>query len=212
MVKVLIADDHPVVRKGVREILTSGIHGVLCGEAQNAQEVLDELDRGDWDLVILDITMPGRSGLDILKEIKQTRPKLPVLVLSIHPEEQYGKRALMAGASGYMNKESAPEDLVRAIRQVLAGRMYVSPKMGESLAARLKPDPGRPLHESLSDREFEILRLIGSGKTPTQIAEELHLSATTISTYRARILEKMNMKTTAELMHYALSNHLADTD
>ena len=212
MIKVLIADDHPVVRKGIREILASRIHGVLCGEAQNAQEVLDELERGDWDLVILDITMPGRSGLDVLKEIKQTRPKLPVLVLSIHPEEQYGKRALMAGASGYMNKESAPEDLVRAIRQILAGRLYVSPKMGESLAARLKPDPGRPLHESLSDREFEILRLIGSGKTTTQMAEELHLSLTTISTYRARILNKMNMKTTAELMHYALSNHLVDTD
>jgi DNA-binding NarL/FixJ family response regulator len=212
VIRVLIADDHPVVRKGIREILTSGIHGVLCGEAENAQQVLEEEERGEWDLVILDITMPGRSGLDVLKELKHTRPKLPVLVLSIHPEEQYGERALLAGASGYMNKESAPEDLIRAIRQVLAGRMYVSPKMGESLAAHLKPDPGRPLHESLSDREFEILRLIGSGKTPTQIAEELHLGLTTISTYRARILEKMSMETTAELMHYALSNHLVDTD
>lgn len=210
MTKILIADDHPVVRRGLREILISSIHGVLCGEAQDAQEVLDEVNRGDWDLVILDITMPGRSGLDVLKEIKQTRPKLPVLVLSIHPEDQYGKRALMAGASGYMNKESASEDLVRAIRQVLAGHLYVSSAMAESLAARLKTDSGRPPHEVLSDREFEILLLIGSGKIPTQIAEELHLSLTTISTYRARILEKMNMKTTGELMHYALSGHLVD--
>jgi DNA-binding NarL/FixJ family response regulator len=210
VVKVLIADDHPVVRKGTREILANGIPGVLCGEAENAQEVLNQVQRGDWDLVILDITLPGRSGLDVLKELKQTRPKLPVLMLSFHPEEQYGKRALMAGASGYMNKESAPEDLIRAIRLVLAGRLYVSPKMGESLAAHLTQDPGRPLHESLSDREFEILRLIGSGKTPTEIAEELHLGLTTISTYRARILEKMSMNTTAELMHYALSNRLAD--
>ena len=210
MVKVLIADDHPVVRMGLRNILTSEIHGVLCDEAINSQEVLDEVGRRPWDLVILDITMPGRSGLDVLKEIKQTRPKLPVLVLSIHPEDQYGKRALMAGASGYMNKESASEDLVRAIRQVLAGHLYVSSAMAESLAARLKTDSGRPPHEVLSDREFEILLLIGSGKIPTQIAEELHLSLTTISTYRARILEKMNMKTTGELMHYALSGHLVD--
>ena len=212
MIKILIVDDHPVVRKGIGEILTSRIHGVLCGEAENERQVLDEVERGEWDLVILDITLPGRSGLDVLKEIRHMRPKLPVLVLSIHPEEEYGKRALMAGASGYMNKESAPEDLIRAIRLVLAGRLYVSPKMAESLAAHLTPDPGRPLHESLSDREFEILRLIGSGKTTTQIAEELHLGLTTISTYRARILEKMNIKTTAELMHYALSNHLVDTD
>ncbi len=212
MIKILIADDHPVVRNGLREILTSRINAVLCGEAENAQEVLDQVNRGDWDLVILDITMPGRSGLDVLKDLKQMRPKLPVLVLSIHPAEQYGKRALMAGASGYMHKESAPEDLVRAIRQVLAGRVYVSPKMGEILALRLKLDSSQPLHESLSDREFEILRLIGSGKTPTQIAEELHLGLTTISTYRARILEKMNMTTSAELMRYAFSNHLVDTD
>jgi DNA-binding NarL/FixJ family response regulator len=212
VIKILIADDHPVVRKGVGEILTSQIHGVLCGEAENAQQVLDGVERREWDLVILDITMPGRSGLDVLKELRQRRPKLPVLVLSIHPEEQYGTRALMAGASGYMNKESAPEDLIRAIRQVLAGRLYVSPKMAESLAAHLMSDSGRPLHESLSGREFEILRLIGSGRTTAQMAEELHLGLTTISTYRARILVKMNMKTTAKLMHYALSNHLADTD
>ncbi len=210
MIRILIADDHPVVRKGLGDILTNAIAGVQCGEARTGQEALEEVERRDWDLVMMDITMPGRSGLDALKEIKRARPNLPVLVLSIHPEAQYGKRALMAGASGYVNKMSAPNDLVRAISQVLAGRLYVSPEMGEDLAARLKPDSGRQPHENLSNREFQVLRLLGSGRTPTQIAEELHLSLTTISTYRARILEKMNMRTTAELMHYALSNDLTD--
>ena len=182
----------------------------MCGEAKNAQEVLDEVERSHWDLVILDITMPGRSGLDALKELKHRRPKLPVLVLSMHPEAQYGKRTLMAGASGYMNKESAPDDLARAVRQVLAGRMYVSPAMAESLAEQADTHSDRPPHESLSNREFEVLRLLGSGKTTQQIAWELHLSATTISTYRARILTKMNMKTTAELIHYAIRRGLAD--
>jgi two-component system invasion response regulator UvrY len=208
MIRILIADDHPVVRKGVKNILASEVQGIECGEARNGREILDELERGEWDLVILDITMPGRGGLDVLKELKQRRPKLPVLVLSIHSEAQYGKRAFMLGASGFVNKESAPDELVRAVRQILGGRMYVSPAMAESLAAHVKPDSDRPLHESLSDREFEILRLLGSGKTITQIAEQLHLSVTTISTYRARILTKMNMKTTAELMHYALHNDL----
>ena len=208
LTRILIADDHPVVRKGLKAILTNEIQGVMVGEAKNGQEVLDEVEHRDWELVILDITMPGRSGLDVLKALKQTRPMLPVLVLSFHPETEYGKRVLMSGASGYVNKESAPDDLVRAVRQVLSGRVYVSPAMGESLAIHLKPDSGRPLHESLSDREFEILRLLGSGKTITQIAEELHLSVSTISTYRSRILVKMNMKNTAELMHYALGNGL----
>jgi len=210
VIKILIADDHPVVRKGMVEILTKGINGVLCGETKNGQETCEEVGRQDWDLVILDITMPGRSGLDALKEIKQARPNLPALVLSIHPEEQYGKRALLAGASGYMNKESAPNDLVRAVKQILSGRLYISPAMGEELAAHLKPTSGRQPHENLSDREFEILRFLGSGKTPGQIAEELHLAVTTIATYRIRILAKMKLKTTAELMHYAIANKLTD--
>jgi DNA-binding NarL/FixJ family response regulator len=210
VIKILIADDHPVVRKGLVEILTNEIPGVLCGEARTGQEALEEVERRDWDLVIMDITMPGRNGLDALKGIKHARPTLPALVLSIHPEAQYGKRALMAGASGYMNKESAPNDLVRAVRHILEGRLYISPAMGENLAAHLKPDSDRQPYEDLSDREFEVLQLLGSGKTPTQVSEELHLSLTTISTYRARILAKMNMKTTAELMHYAISNNLTD--
>jgi len=210
VIKVLIADDHPVVRKGLKDILTNKIHEVLCGEAKNAQEVLGEVERQSWDLVILDITMPGQSGLDVLKELKRRRPKLPVLVLSIHSESQYGARALMAGASGYLNKESVPDELVRAVRHLLAGRTYVSRAMAERLVGHLKQHPDRPPHESLSDREFEVLRMIGSGKSTTQIAEELHLSATSVSTNRARILAKMNMKTTAELMHYAISNGLID--
>lgn len=208
MTRVLIADNHPVVRKGVKNILADEIQDIVCGEAKSGPEVLDEVERHGWDLVILDITMPGPSGLDILKQIKEKRPKLPVLVLSFHSEAQYGKRAFVAGASGYVNKESAPDDLVRAVRQVLAGRMYVSPAMAESLATHVMPGSDRPLHESLSDREFEILRLIGSGKNTTQIAGQLNLSATTVSTYRSRILAKLNLKTTAELMHYALRNDL----
>jgi DNA-binding NarL/FixJ family response regulator len=159
---------------------------------------------------MLDITMPGRSGLDILKDIKAVRPKLPVLVLSMHPEDQYGKRVLKAGASGYMRKESAPDELIKAIRKVLAGGRYVSPALAEKLAVDLSDDVGWPSHETLSDREFEVLRMIASGKTVGHIAEELHLSVTTVSTYRARILEKMDLNTTAELMHYALRNHLVD--
>jgi DNA-binding NarL/FixJ family response regulator len=154
--------------------------------------------------------MPGRSGLDVLKDIKAVRPKLPVLVLSMHPEDQYGKRVLKAGASGYMRKESAPDELLKAIRKVLAGGRYVSPALAEKLAVDLSDDVGRPSHETLSDREFEVLRMIASGKTVGHIAEELHLSVTTVSTYRARILEKMDLNTTAELMHYALRNHLVD--
>ena len=168
------------------------------------------MQREDWDLVILDVTMRGRSGLDFLSDLKQLRPDLPVLVLSMHPEDQYGKRVLKAGAAGYMNKETAPEELVKAIRKVLAGGRYVSEALAEKLAIDLGADSTRPAHERLSDREFEVLRMIVSGKTTSQIADELHLSATTISTYRSRILEKMRMTTNAELMRYALQNHLVD--
>jgi two-component system invasion response regulator UvrY len=206
--RILIADDHPVVRKGVKNILANEIPGIECGEAKNGAEVLDLVERSQWDLIILDVTMPGQSGLDVLKQIKGRHPKLPVLVLSIHPEAQYGKRSLVAGASGYVNKESAPDDLVRAVRQVLSGRMYVSPAMAESLAAHVKPDSDRPPHESLSDREFEILRLLGAGKSIREISQEHQLAVTTVSTYRARILMKMNMKTTAELIRYAVENDL----
>lgn len=210
MIRILIADDHAILRRGLREILAREIKEVACGEAENAQELLREVESHDWDLVILDVSMPGRSGVDVLKDLNRTHPRLPVLVLSMYPEDQYGKRVLKAGAAGYMNKESAPEELIRAIRKVLAGGHYVSSELAEKLAVDLHEESGRPLHENLSDREFEVLRMIASGKTVGQIAEELHLSVTTVSTYRARILQKMHASSNAELMHYALRNRLVD--
>jgi two-component system invasion response regulator UvrY len=210
VIKVLIADDHAILRSGLKEILMRELDGVTCGEAANGQQVLDLVQSDDWDLLILDITMPGRGGIDVLLNLRSLRPKLPVLVLSMHPEGQYAKRVLKAGASGYMNKESAAEELITAVRKLLGGRRYVSPALAETLALDLSQDDGQPAHESLSDREFEVLRKIGSGKTVGQIAEEMHLSVPTVSTYRARILEKMSMSTTAQLMHYALTNHLVD--
>lgn len=210
MIRVLIADDHAILRRGLREILMRELEGVVCGEAENAQQVLAQVQSQNWDLAIVDITMPGRSGLDVLRDLQRVQPGLPVLVLSMHPEDQYGKRVLKAGASGYMNKESAPEELIKAIRKVLAGGRYVSPTLAEKLAVEWGTNAGRPLHDNLSDREFEVLRMIALGKTVSQIAAELHLSTTTVSTYRARILEKMNMTTTAELMRYALRNDLVD--
>jgi DNA-binding NarL/FixJ family response regulator len=210
MTRVLIADDHSILRRGLIEILMRELKGAVCGEAENAEQVLAQVQSHNWDLVILDVSMPGRSGIDILDDLKRMRPKLPVLVLSMHPEEQYGKRVLRAGASGYLNKDSAPEELIRAIGKVLAGGRYVSSALAEKLALELHQGEGQPLHGTLSNRELEVLRMIGSGKTVSQIAEQLHLSVTTISTYRARILVKMNMTTSAELMHYALSNRLVD--
>jgi DNA-binding NarL/FixJ family response regulator len=208
--RILIADDHPILRRGLKEILLRELEGAMCGEAGNAQQVLSEVQSQDWDLVILDVTMPGRSGLDVLRDLRGLRPKLPVLVLSVHPEDQLGQRMLKAGASGYMNKESAPEELIKAVRKVIAGGRYVSAALAEKLAFDLSADAEQALHQRLSDRELEVLRMIGLGRTVSQIAEELHLSVTTVSTYRARILEKMSMTTTAELMHYALRNYLVD--
>ena len=210
MIRILIADDHPILRRGLKEILGREIEGAICGEAENAQQALSEVQRADWDLVILDMTMPGRSGLDVITDLKGLRPKLPVLVLSMYPEDQLGKRFLQAGASGYINKGSPPKKLVEAIRKVLAGGLYVSPALAERLARDLHKDAGRPLHETLSHREFEVLRMIASGMTVTQIAKELHLSVPTVSTHRSHILEKMNMTTTADLIRYALRNHLVE--
>jgi DNA-binding NarL/FixJ family response regulator len=210
MIKVLLADDHAIVRGGVKEILIRHLNDVECGEAENADQVIAQVREHRWDLLILDITMPGRSGLDILADLKVLRPELPVLVLSMLPEDQFAKRALKAGAWGYLRKESAPQELIQAIRKVLSGGRYVSPTLAEKFARDLQGSAERPLHETLSPREFEVLVMIGSGKAIGQIAEELHLSGTTVSTHRARILEKMNMTTTAELIRYALRNHLAD--
>jgi len=208
MIQILIVDDHAILRRGLKEILEREFRDVSIGGAGTAEQALTLLDSDKWDLVILDITMPGRSGIDVLRQLKALRPKLPVLVLSMHPEDQYGKRVLKAGASGYMNKESAPEELIKAVRKLLSGGRYVSSTLAETLAVDLGRDDETPAHERLSDREFEVLRKIASGKTVSQIAQELHLSVPTVSTYRARILEKMGMSNTAELIRYALSHHL----
>jgi DNA-binding NarL/FixJ family response regulator len=210
VIHILIADDHAILRRGLKEILMGELEGAVFHEAGSAQHVLDQIQTHACDLLILDITMPGRSGLDLLRDLQQLRPELPVLVLSMHPENQYAKRVLRAGAAGYMNKETAPKELVKAVRKVLAGGRYVSAELAEKLAADLSANDPRLPHERLSDREFEVVRMIASGKTSSQIAEELHLSATTVSTYRARILEKMGLANNAELMRYAMHNKLID--
>ena len=210
MIRVLIVDNHAVVRRGLKEIIERELDISVCDEAENAEQAIAKVRGQDWDLVILDIKMPGRSGLDVLRDIRQERRELPVLIFSIHPEDQYARRVLKAGARGYMNKESPPEELIKAIKRILSGCRYVSPALAERLAWDLSEDTGRQVHETLSDREFEVLRMIANGKTVSQIAEELHLSGATVSTYRARILEKMRLTNTAELIRYAFSNHLVE--
>jgi DNA-binding NarL/FixJ family response regulator len=208
LIKILIADDHAVVRRGLKQILGEEPDMAVFGEARNTEEVLKNIREQNWDILILDITMAGESGLDVLKTLKHTRPKLPVLFLSIHPEDQYAVRVLKAGAAGYMTKESAPEELVKAIRKVLRGGKYISPSLAEKLAFDLETDSEKPPHESLSNREYQVMCMIASGKTVKVIAEEMYLSVKTISTYRQRILEKMKMKTNAELIRYAIKNQL----
>jgi two-component system, NarL family, invasion response regulator UvrY len=206
--KILLADDHAVVRLGLKQILAEEFPRAVFGEARNTQEALMLLMKENWDVVVLDITMPGRSGLEVLREIKKSRPNLPVLVLSMHPESQFAVRVFTQGASGYITKESAPEELAGAIKKVLAGGRYVSAALAQALAVRLSGDSHKPAQELLSDREFHVLCLIASGKIVSQIARELSLSVKTISTYRARILEKMGMRNNAELMRYAMEHRL----
>ncbi len=210
MIKILIADDHAIVRKGLKQIISETQDMVVADEASDGQEVLNKVRKNSFDMVLLDISMPGRTGLDILRELKTEKPKMPILVLSMYPEEQYAVRVLRAGASGYLTKESAPDELIAAIRKVSLGKKYITPSLAERLALDLDIDSDKPLHETLSDREYQVLCLIASGKTVGEIAERLSLSAKTISTYRARILEKMNMKNNAELTHYALQHKLVD--
>jgi len=209
--KILLVDDHAIVRRGLQQILSDEYSDLVFGEAENAADALNQVMRSEWDVVILDISMPGRSGLDVLKEIKREQPKLPVLVLSIHPEDQFATRVLRAGAAGYMTKESAPEELVTAITKVIEGGKYVSPTLAELLAEDLERDiTGLAPHRKLSDREYEVLRMIASGKSVSEIADDLTLSVKTISTYRARILDKINMKSNAELTRYAIKNGIIE--
>jgi len=206
--KILLADDHAVVRQGLKLILADHFKKAVFGQARNATEALFRITKEHWDVLVLDITMPGRSGLEILQDVKRLRPKLPVLVLSMHPEDQFAVRMLKAGAGGYMTKESADEELVGAIQKVVSGGRYISPSLAERMASYLSVDVQKAPHERLSDREFQVLRMIASGKTVSQIGLELSLSVKTISTYRARVLEKMDMKNSAELTHYAVQHNL----
>jgi DNA-binding NarL/FixJ family response regulator len=206
----LIVDDHPIMRQGVRQTLADGTEIGEIGEAATSQEALDLVRQHEWDVVILDIGLPGRGGLQLLKDIKHEVPRLAVLILSMHSEDQYAVRAVRAGAAGYLTKEAATEKLLDAVRKVAAGGRYISPELADRLATEVTVDASKPLHAALSDREFDVLRLIGSGHTVGEIASRLSLSVKTVSTYRARILEKMHLKNNAELMQYALTNHLLD--
>ena len=210
MIRILVADDHPLFRSGLKQVLAQEPDLVVAGEAEDSEQVLQRVAQEKWDIVILDITMPPRSGLDVLREIRRNHPDLPVLVLSMHGEDQFAVRAIKAGASGYISKVNAPTEVVRAIRKVLTGKKYISPRLAEILADSLHIDSDRPLHETLSDREFQVLTQLASGKTVSQIALETELSVKTVSTYRARILEKMNMHNNAELTRYAIQNGLVE--
>ena len=210
MIRILVADDHPVVRQGLKQIVAGTTDIFVVDEAGTGQEVLDKVRSNYFDVVLLDITMPGASGLDILKQLRSERPELAILILSMHSEEQYAARVLRAGASGYLAKESAPDELVAAVRKISLGGKYVSPSLAEKLASDLAVDTQEPLHQTLSDREYETMRLLASGKTTAEIAEQLSLSPKTISTYRSRILEKMGMRSNTELTLYAVQNELLD--
>lgn len=206
--KILIADDHSAIRIGVRQICTSEFPAVVIGEAMNYAEVFQKLASDNWDILILDIDLPGRSGLDILQQIRAEKLKIPVLIFSFHGEEQIALRALKLGASGYLSKDAADMELVKAINQIISGRKYVSQTLSEQLIYLLDSDTDKEPHELLSEREYQTMLLIASGKTVTEIAEVLSLSKATISTYRARILEKMKMKTNASLTNYAITQKL----
>ena len=208
MIHILIIDDHAVVRDGVKRLVDEQLGAAVFGEASTAQEALQLVREAHWDVVVLDISLGERNGLDVLKELQQLRPRLPVLILSMHAEEQYARRAFRAGAAGYITKDSSRAELVTALNKVIHGGKYISPMLAEKLVIDMNRDTGQPLHEALSDRELEVMSLIGSGKTVSQIAELLSLSDKTISTYRARILEKMHMKTNAALTYYAIQNKL----
>jgi len=208
--KVLVADDHPVLRKGLIEILREAFGPIEAGEAGTAPEAVRQIHEQRWDVAILDVTMPGGGGLEVLHDAVSTRPGMPVIMLSMHPEEQYAARALRAGAAGYVVKDRAPKELVIAVRKALDGGTYVSDHFAEALASSLKgggPD-GAPPHQTLSDREHRVMLMLAGGKTATEIAEELSLSAKTISTYRSRVMRKMRMHTNAELARYAVEHGL----
>ena len=209
-IKIIIADDHAIVREGLKQIVAEEKDMLVCGEAEDAASLMELLKKEKWSIVVLDINMPGKSGLEALKDIKQLYPELPVLILSMFSEDQYGLRAIKAGASGYLKKVSAPTELVVAIRKIVSGRKYINPSLAEKLAENLGSDKNNYLHEKLSDREYQIMCNIALGKSAEEIAGELALSINTIYTYRNRILEKMSMKSNVELTQYAVQNKLIE--
>lgn len=210
MIRVMIADDHPIVRQGLRQILSGTDDIIVAADATSERELLDQMARVPCDVVLLDLTMPGSDGIDVLKSLRRDWPHTPVLVLTMHSEDQFAVRTLRAGAAGYLTKDSAPGELVGAIRKIVGGGRYISTWVAERLAAHLGPDVEKPAHERLSDREYQVLRLIASGRSTREIAAQLALSSKTVGTYRSRILEKMRMHTAAELTAYAVRNRLAD--
>ena len=210
MINIIIADDHEIVRAGLKQIISDSKDMLVKGEARDGQELLEKVREGDYDVILLDIKMPGRSGLEILKQLKVEYADIPVIVLSMHPEDQYAVRTIKGGASGYLTKETAGEKLIEAIKKVYRGGKYIRPTLAEKLADSIANDREKPLHEYLTDREYQVVCMIASGKTVTEIAQDLFLSVKTISTYRQRILEKMNMKNNAELTHYVINNHLIE--
>jgi len=210
MLKILVTDDHAMIRLGLKQVLAKHFPSAVVGEAQSAEEALEEVRRKTWDLLVLDISMPGRSGLDVLKDIHLAKPSLPVLIMSMHGEDQFAVRVLKAGAAGFISKHSAPDELVSAIQKILGGGKYVSSKVAERLVLDLGRETGRPPHELLSDRELQVMCMFASGKVNKQVAKELSLSVKTVSTYRARLLEKMNMQSNAELTHYAIKGGLVE--
>lgn len=208
MIKILIADDHAIVRKGLKQILADAPDIASIDEASSGQEALKKVRENNYNMVLLDISMPDMSGVDVLKQLKTEKPRLPVLILTMHPEDQYAVRILKAGASGYLTKESAPDELISAIQKVSQGGRYISPSLAEKLACDLDSTAIQPLHEGLSDREYQIMTMLASGKSTKEIAAELSLGMPTVSTYRFRILLKMKLKNNAELISYAIKNNL----
>ena len=208
MIKILIADDHPYIREGLKKIISKEPGMTVADEASNGQEALNKAWEKDYDVVLLDISMHGMSGLDVLKQLKKQKPKLAILILTMHPEEEYAVRVLKLGAAGYLIKESAPDELIRAIKKVSEGGKYVSSSVAERLAFEIGADYSKPLHAALANREYQVMCMIGKGKTARKIAEELSLSVATVNSYRSRVLEKMKMKKSSEIIYYAVKNNL----
>jgi DNA-binding NarL/FixJ family response regulator len=210
MTRILLVDDHPIVRQGIKQVLSGAFEPAIVGEASNAEEGMTEVQQTDWDVMVLDLSLPGTSGLDLLKDLKRERPELPVLVLSMHSPDQFARRAISAGASGYVTKDSHPSELIKAVEEVIAGRRYLNFELDDTIDEPSSGASSRRPHEMLSDREYQVFRMLASGLTVSQVAGRLSLSVKTISTYRARVLSKLNLDTTAELMHYGIQHGLVD--